>query len=357
MRVAQVCPRFPPHIGGVETHVYEISKRLAKDFDVEVLTTDPSGNLDKEELIDGVFIRRFRSFAPYDAYYFSSKLYKFLKKNSDKYDVIHAHNYHAFPALFAAMVKKRSKLVFTPHYHGKGHSLFRNLLHKPYKLLGRKIFNRADAIICVSEYEKNLVLRNFNIEDDRIHIIPNGINLDEFENVDEIKKSKDPSIKIILYVGRLEKYKGIDYTIEALSKLSDEYILEIVGKGPYKQNIVKLANKLGVLHRIRFYQDLSRQKLIEKYAKADVLVLLSKYEAYGLAVAEALAAKTSCIVAKEAALREWVDNKNVFGVEYPVDAEELAKLIKHIAGAEVKNNKLVSWDHVTAQVKRIYIRL
>ncbi len=61
MKIAQICPRFPPHIGGIETHVYEISKRLAKEFDVEVLTTDPRGALADVECIGDVAVRRFRS--------------------------------------------------------------------------------------------------------------------------------------------------------------------------------------------------------------------------------------------------------------------------------------------------------
>jgi len=355
MKVAQVCPRFPPFIGGVETHVYEISKRLAKEFEVEVLTTDPTGKLKKEEIIDGVKVKRFKVFAPSNAYFFSIGLYRYLKMNSARYDVIHAHNYHAFPALFAALTKGSKKLVFTPHYHGKGHSLFRDFLHKLYRLAGRKIFNDADAIICVSEYEKELVLNNFDVDRFKIYVIPNGIDLDEFKNIDEIKKYKNLNEKIILYVGRLEKYKGVEYIVKALSKLNDEFTLEIVGTGPYKRNIVRLANRLGVLHRVQFFKSLSRRELIEKYAKADVLVLLSKYEAYGLVVAEALAAETPCIVASEAALREWVDDRNVFGVSYPPDIDKLARLIEEVAGKKIgRRKKVKSWDNVVEKLKIIY---
>lgn len=81
-----------------------------------------------------------------------------------------------------------------------------------------------------------------------------------------------------------------------MKSLPDNYILEIVGKGSYKPKIVELARKLKVIDRIRFYQDLSRKELIERYAKANVFVLLSRHEAFGIVVAEALAAKTPCIV-------------------------------------------------------------
>ncbi|WP_457550752.1 glycosyltransferase family 4 protein, partial [Archaeoglobus sp.] len=191
MRIAQVCPRFYPDIGGVETHVYEISKRLAKHFEVEVLTTDPTGRYSKVEEIEGFMVRRYKSIALSNSYYFSFDMYRFLKKHSSDYDIVHAHNYHAFPALFAALTKNKSRLVFTPHYHGRGHSFIRDLLHKPYKILGRRIFEKADAVICVSRFERNLILKNFNVDSSKLFVIPNGVNLDEFKDADKIKKQKD----------------------------------------------------------------------------------------------------------------------------------------------------------------------
>ncbi|ADB57581.1 glycosyltransferase family 4 protein [Archaeoglobus profundus] len=354
MKIAQVCPRFYPDIGGVETHVYEISKRLTKNFEVEVLTTDPMGKYPEVEEIDGITVRRFKSIAPSEAYYFSLEMYRFLKERSSDYDIIHAHNYHAFPALFVALTKSNNKLVFTPHYHGRGHSFIRDLLHKPYKIFGRWIFEKSDAVICVSNFEKELILKNFNVNSSKLFVIPNGINLEEFKDVEKIKKRKDRTVRTILYVGRIEKYKGLDYVVKALKYLPENYVLEIVGKGSYKSKIVKLAKNLGVINRIRFYQDLSREELIERYAKADVFVLLSKYEAYGLVVAEALACKTPCIVANTSALSEWIDNRNVFGIDYPIHIEKLVNLIKEMSGVSVEGVNIPTWDVAVEKLKRVY---
>lgn len=129
MKIIQVCPRYYPDIGGVETHVKEISERLVKrGFEVEVVTTDPSGKLSKDDEINGVEVRRFRSLAPYDAYFFAPQIYFYLKKANC--DLIHAHSYHALPAFFAALAKRDRTFVFTSHYHGKGHTVLRNILHK-----------------------------------------------------------------------------------------------------------------------------------------------------------------------------------------------------------------------------------
>jgi len=120
MRILQICPRYYPDIGGVEEHVKNISERLAKKHDVTVFTTDPSRKLPKQETINGVKIRRFKSWAPNEAYYFSRELKKCLMEDSYSFDIMHAHSYHAFPALYAAQAKGSNKLVFTPHYHGEG---------------------------------------------------------------------------------------------------------------------------------------------------------------------------------------------------------------------------------------------
>jgi len=222
MRIAQVCPTYYPHIGGVETHVKEISERLArKNFDVDVLTTDPFKKLPKEEIINNIMVKRFRSWAPNEAYYFSRELRKCLMKNSDSYDVVHAHSYHAFPALYAAQAKNRNKLVFTLHYLGRGQTFFRNLLHIPYRFIAQKMFKLSDKVICVSNYEKNLVTKNFRLKGERILIIPNGVNQDELSNY---MWTPSPSRPRITYSGRLERYqKNLDKLIQSFKILVREY--------------------------------------------------------------------------------------------------------------------------------------
>jgi len=351
MILAQVCPRYYPYIGGVETHVREISERLVKKgFKVEVLTTDPSGKLPREEIMNGVKVKRFKSWAPNENYHFSRGLKKYLMKYSNKYDVVHAHSYHDFPALYAAQAENRNKLVFSPHYHGRGHTFFRSWLHIPYKLLGKKIVDRADKIICVSNYERRLFAKTFGIKNENITVIPNGVNLEEFKRPEKKKKNN----RVILYVGRIEKYKGIHYLIKVLPKLDKGIILDIVGKGPYKPNVVKLTRSLGVENKVKFSQDLPRDKLLQKYADADLFVLLSKHEAYGISVAEALASRTPCVLANTSALKEWVDNENCFGIDYPINLNELANLLNSVIGKDLEELKLCDWSEITETLVNLY---
>jgi glycosyltransferase involved in cell wall biosynthesis len=333
--------------------VKNIAEELARKFDVTVCATDPLGGLPKKEEINGVKVKRFKSWAPNNAYYFSGELRKYLAENSENYDIVHAHSYHDFPAFYAAQAKNRNKLVFTPHYHGEGHTFFRKLLHIPYKFLAKKVFEKADKIVCVSNYEKELIIDHFKINGKKAIVIPNGVNLEEFNGL--VKTRKDH--KVILYVGRLEKYKGVEYLIRMLPNLDKDKTLEVVGKGFRKKSLVKLTKNLGVESRVEFYQDLSRSQLLQKFKDADIFVSLSKHEAFGISIAEALASKTPCIVANTSALKEWIDGKNCFGVEYPIDLEKLASLIGRVIGKSAETPKLLNWNEVTERLVNLYKEL
>jgi len=352
MKIIQVCPRYYPDIGGVETHVKEISERLVKrGFEVEVVTTDPCGKLNKDEEINGVEVRRFRSLAPYDAYFFAPQIYFYLKKANC--DLIHAHSYHALPAFFAALAKRDREFVFTSHYHGKGHTVLRNILHKPYKFIGSRIFRDADRIVCVSLYEKELIKEHFRLSDKKLVHIPNGINLEEFGIRSSVKDRKT-----ILYVGRLERYKGVQYIIEALPYLED-YRLVIVGKGPYEVELRRLASRFNVNGRIKWLKDLSREVLVEQYKSAAVFVLLSSFEAFGITVAEAIASGTPCIVVETGALKEYIDNRTCFGLRNPENVDTLAEKIVEVSKmninlSDLPKDKIKSWDEVVDGYENLY---
>lgn len=350
MKILQVCPRYYPYFGGIEEHVRSISERLAERHEVTVATTDPSGTLPIEETINNVKIVRFSSWAPEGSYYFSRKLKKSLRENSEFFDVVHAHSLHAFPSLYAAQSKGRNGFVFTPHYTGGGQTLFRNLLHKPYGLLARTVLRKADRVVCVSNYERDLILKRFAVDKERAVYIPNGIDLKEFDNLEKEKKD----CRIVLTVARLEKYKGVQFLISALQRLDDGIVLEIVGKGTYSSNLIRLAEKLKVDNRVKLYQGLQRKDLLRKYANADIFVLVSAYEAMPISLAEALAARVPCIVSDIPFLREWIDNRNCFGIKYPINISELAVLINKVIGKHISGVKLLDWIDVVRKLEKIY---
>jgi glycosyltransferase involved in cell wall biosynthesis len=349
LNILQVCPRYYPDIGGLEEHVRNISEVLCERHVVTVATTDPSGKLPYEEKINSVTILRFKSWAPSQSYFFSGSLKHYLKANAKKYDIVHAHSYSAMPALYAAQTKVPN-LIFTSHYHGAGHTFFRNMLHYPYRFFGKSIFQNADRVISVSEYEKKLILKNFSIKPEKITVIPNGVNVHEFEDI----KKQPNSTPVMLYIGRLEKYKGIHYLISVLPKLDKTLILKIIGSGPYKKNLIEQARQLGAADRVIFLDNLARKDLLQEYANADLFVSLSLHEAYGLTVAESLMSGVPCLVANSSALTEWVDNERCFGIDLPIDTDELASKIKKYIGKKIVKPKLLDWRAVTELTEKVY---
>jgi len=346
MRILQVSVGYSPPVGGVAQHVKSISERLARKHEVTVFTHNYRGRWPEEERINGVLVRRFRSFSPYAAYHLSLEMTRELKKS--EFDIVHGHGYHSLPLYFSRYAKRR-KFVVTSHYHGHGHTPIRDFLLKLYKPFGKRIFAEADAIISVSNYEKGLLIKDFGIDENRIWLVPNGIDQAEFIGEKGLEESQT-----ILYVGRLEQYKGVQYIIQALPLLGDDYCLEIVGRGTYKAELTKLADRLGLSQRVRFNQFLPRSELIKMYFQAAVLVLLSQREAFSIVIAEALAAKTPCVVANTSALREWVDNRNCFGVDYPIDVAQLAEAISKAKAKRVTDVKLWDWDDVVRELEHIY---
>jgi len=347
MKILQVCPKYFPSIGGVEEHVRNISERMTRQHEVTVFACDSSGRLAKEEEMNGVLVRRFKSFSPSDAYHVSFEMIKELR--SSEFDIVHGHSYHAFPLFFSRYAKKK-RFIVTPYYHGHGHTPVRDSLIRLYKPFGKKIFREADKVIALSNHEKDLLIKSFKIDGDKVVVIPSGINLAEFKDLEKVEGKH----KTILYVGRLEEYKGLQYVIQAVPLLDAGMRLEIVGNGPYKEHLIRLTKGLGLEDRIDFYQGLPREELLHRYANADLLVLLSRYESFGITVAEALASKTPCIVANTSALREWIDNKNCFGIDYPVNIAQLAKSIDEVIGSEVEEVKLWDWDQVVKETVTIY---
>jgi glycosyltransferase involved in cell wall biosynthesis len=347
MRILQVSNQYLPEPGGVTEYVKNISERLATGHEVHVFTTDSYGMPENDE-INGVFIKRFRSFSPDNAYYMSFYMLSELKKA--EFDIVHGHNYHALP-LFLSRYARKKRFVVTPHYNRYGVTRLRNVLIRMYKPFGQKIFQEANKVIALSNREKCLLMEDFQIDDRRIAVIPGGVDLKHFKDLEKTER-KD---KIILVVARLEEFKGIQYAIRVLPLLDNGVQLEIVGKGPYKEQLIREAKKLGVAHRIAFYQDLQGQDMIDRYANSDLFMLLSRHESYGITVAEALASKTPSIVTNIPALKQWVDNRNCFGIDYPIEIAKLASLITRVMGQKVQGVEIWDWDDVAKQIELVYL--
>lgn len=356
MKVLFVTPRYHPHIGGVETHVKSVAERLVKrGYEVEVYATDPKGNLPVKEEVNGISIRRFRSFAPNNAYYLPIRSMLEALKASDA-DIVHAHNIQAFPLLYACIAKRaEQRLILTTHMHTGASTRFRNMLFPLYlRIIRNQIRNKADRIICVSEFEKEIVMRRLSIDPNRVTVIPNGISEDIFSI-----KRRDDGLNM-LSVGRLERFKNFDKVIEALNILHRRYGLKdarltIVGYGPDRDRLIDLVRKLD-LRNVTFKSNLSREELLQEYTKAKIFLLPSEYESYGIAAVEAIAIGIPTIVNNGSALVEFVKLGSAIGIDPPITANKVADAI--VNAIDFKPNdvreKILTWNQVVNRLEQLY---
>jgi len=340
MRVLFVTHRYPPRTGGVESHVSEIATRLAdRGHDVTVFSADAGGDVLDDHETNGVRVRRFRSVSPDGAFYAAPQLALAVRRADA--DVVHAHNYHAFPLFFAALGVTDERFVVTTHYHGESASGLRDVLLSCYRPFGRWAVRQADEVIAVSEWERERLREDFGVD---ATVIPNGVDVDRFADAEPEERERP----YLLCVGRLEAYKGVQYILRALPELP-EYDLVVAGSGPYRGTLEQIAHEEGVADRVEFLGYVADDRLPGLYAGADVYVTLSEFESYGMTVAEALAAGTPCVVRETGALADWVNRNGARGTGISQVTQKIRAAVD-----ERPTDSIPDWAEVAQRTEDVY---
>jgi len=358
MRIAYVAPRWFPSPGGVETHIQQLAKgAAAAGFEVDILAMR-RGAQPAVERCDSTTVRRFEAVTPVEQFELPLGLMRFLRKNRAGYHLIHAHGYHALPSLVATCFADGPPIVFTPHYHGVGHSPVRRLLHRAYRPLARRLFDRVQRVICVSLAEAHHLVSDFPNAAALVEHIPNGVDVSTLANADPIPTSKC----IVLVVARLEPYKRVDRVIATLRSLDSRFELAIVGTGPSLERLKTAAAASQVEARVRWLGRLEQGDLHRWYRTAAVCVSLSPHEAFGLTIAEAHAAGAGVVASDIPAHREitsrW-DRTQVRLVPLDVTPTELAVDIQAMAATRHVHRceHVPTWDSVVERTLRLYSEL
>lgn len=365
MKIAIVCGRSPQsYYGGVECHVKEVSKRLVKrGRTVKILAMSDGGHGLVEGEMNGVPIKVFPAIAFHETFCFSIPLYQALRKENS--DILHCHGYQDFHIWATALSKhEEQKLVVTLH-SGWPNSLVTRLLNAPYKFLLGKILKCADKIVCVSEFERDYFRCFLGASREKFVVIPNGTNFEDFHNIRNWPNIVPHNAKIILSIGRLERYKGHQYVIRSFSKmkhLRDSNLkLIIVGSGPYRSRLLKLVKNLKLEEHVLILSGLSREEVVGLYQRCEIFILLSRYESSGLSVIDAFAAGKPVIVSDVSYLHEYVKQGRAIGVPYPPCPKEVAKkmqiVLKETQNFVPRNVPVLSWDDVADRIDKLYADL
>jgi glycosyltransferase involved in cell wall biosynthesis len=360
LRVVVVSPRYAPDIGGVE----QVAERNAqgasgRGIQVEVLTTDPTGRLPRLERIGGIPVRRFPTILGDAIYFVSPRLAWWLYRRPGRYDLIHVHSYHTALALAVAAVSRLNGVpyVVTAHYHGTGHTGARRALHVLYAPLGRWMLRSARAIVCASEAEAALVRRQAG-EGLPITIVPPGIEVGEIR--DALPLARDTGRSIVLGVGRLEPYKQTGRLLDALPLLPGTVDVVLVGDGPARADLEAQIATRGLEGRARMLGAVPRPELLAWYRTADVLVTLSRHEAFGIVIAEAGAAGLTIVASDIPSHREvaaHLPDGQVRFVSPDCSPADLAEAVGAAVGSPPRAPgaaSLPTWDDAADHIVTVY---
>ncbi len=329
---------FPPRIiGGISPHVYYLSKNLSKNgVKVYVVTCDFPG-APEHETIDGVEVYRTDSYknpAPDFAtwvYLMNMNMQKeaaaLVRSIGGKVDVFHAHDWLVATAGIGLKHIFRKPFFATIHSTEIGR---RNGIHFDYERMIHEteawLTYEAWKVICCSDYMVSHVRWAFGLPEDKLVMVSNGVNTEVYDKNDKEdlsqfrKRFALPDEKIVLFVGRLVYEKGIHVLVSAMPKVLEKANakLVIVGNGYMKEQLSSLVAKIGLERKVMFTGFVDDDTLRKLQMSADVSVVPSLFEPFGIVALEAMAAKSPVVVSDTGGLSEIVEH-DVSGVKVYVN--------------------------------------
>jgi glycosyltransferase involved in cell wall biosynthesis len=357
LRVLMVCPRFIPDVGGTETHVYEVTRRLLAlgGFEITVLTTDRSRRLLRQEVIEGISVLRVPSWPRRRDYYLAPGIAAVIRQR--RWDLVHCQGIHTPVPLLAMLAAQRAGISYLVTFHTGGHSSrLRNAMRSIQWRLAGPLLRNAVSLIAVSRFEAAALARHARLGDKPVTVIRNGGVLAS------PRTGTCPVPGRIVSSGRLERYKGHHRVIEALPhvirEIPEAHLL-ILGSGPYESNLYKLARDLGVSDRvtIKYLPPTDRQSMATTLGESSVVAALSDYEAHPVAVMEALCATRPVVGYDIAGTGELIAEGWVRGVPRGAPAAAVAQeLVKAMSSPSlVDHAQLPSWDSCADQLAQVYL--
>ena len=327
MKILMLTWEYPPRIvGGIARVVHDLSKRLIKDGHEVTVITYKEGDLPEYENDKGVEVYRVENYMIHPNSFIDwtlqlnfnmvAKATELINKNG-KFDVIHAHDWLVASSAKTLKQSFGIPLVATIHATEAGrnsgiHNESQRYINDTEWLLTYE----ATEVIVNSNFMKGHVQSLFGLPFDKINVIPNGINLTNFNGIERDYEFRRQyamdNEKIILYVGRLVYEKGIQHLISAMPKILQGYNdvkLVIAGKGGMLDDLKAQAEAMGIANKVYFTGYLNSKQVQKIYKCADVAVFPSTYEPFGIVALEAMLSGNPVVVSDIGGLNEIVEHK------------------------------------------------
>lgn len=378
MKALIMTNEYPPFVyGGAGVHVDYLSKNLARFEDVEVRSFKGRARSEGRLVVREGYATDKDEFR--DANEAHVKLLSALKTCVNMAaaevdaDVVHCHTWYTFFAGFTAKKLYSKPLVVTMHSLEP---------LRPWKAqqLGtggyemslwaeRTGVQAADTVIAVSKSMKSDVVECYGIPEEKVDVIYNGIDVDEFRHTDSrmaIEKYKIPG-PYVLFVGRITEQKGIRYLIEAVDGIDDgTYVVICAGPADTKELSDWLHKAVKNNRRIVLIEEMvGKDELIELYSNAQAFVCPSVYEPFGIINLEAMACKTPVVASRVGGIVEVVDDKVNGFLLPPKDPKAIANAVNGILGSRDLRERLAeagrdkverefSWESIAKKTISLY---
>jgi hypothetical protein len=282
-----------------------------------------------------------------------------IAKNAD-FDVIHAHDWMTFPA--AAAIKQATGKPMIAHVH----SLETDRIHPEAKgsiyQLEQEGMTAADVVIPVSHYTKNKISDYYEIDEDKIKPVYNGLDGSEL-----IKKEMKDEFRYVLFLGRLTHQKGTEYlveTAEKLCKIMPDVRFLVAGDGDKLRDTMKMARQKGISDKMQFVGFLDRKAVAEAISKADAYFMPSVSEPFGLSALEAAKMQVPVVISRQSGVSEVLDG--ALKANY-WDTSRFANYLyailnyqgikKDIISMNDKDLSELSWEKAAKEVYLYYLQL
>ncbi len=371
---------FPPlKTGGLGIHCYHITKNLhakkhnitffmpqtAMDVNVDFadIVQMQGCTLDPYVRINGFGDQSSENFNQGIDYFSQAKKYseKAVEQASQKkFDVIHCHDWMTFEAGVKIKKKTKKSLVFTVHSTEFNRSGETYPNHKVYEL-ERKSMHEADSIIAVSNAVKDSLVNKYGIDNKKINVIYNAVDHERFVKQQKTNKLTCPTA---LFLGRLTIQKGAWFFLEAAKKIimrMPEAKFVIAGTGELFPELIQKSIDLGISKNVIFTGFVHDDLIPEIYKSADVYVMPSISEPFGITALEAMTSKVPVIMSKQSGVSEvvthcmkvdfWDTDKladRMYGV---LKYASLKKTMSCNGGLE---SKKFSWFDIAGQTETVY---
>ncbi|HKY32195.1 MAG TPA: glycosyltransferase [Candidatus Polarisedimenticolia bacterium] len=330
MRVLHVGKYYPPYDGGIEAHLQTLASGLAERCEVTALVFNTSPRT-VEETVEGVRVVRAGSLGRLFSTELSPAFFRLFRRLRHA-DVIHLHTPNPLGELACLAAPKGARLVIT--YHSD--VVRQRLLGRLNRFVLHRLIRRADRVITFTRryMETSPVLSR---HEDKCVFIPHGIDGEEMAGTPAVsamaaRLRAEHGPRIVLFVGRLVYYKGVDVLLRAMTGVPGARLL-IAGDGPMRPDLERLTAELGLGGRVVFLGKVSHQEKVACYRAGDVFVLPATHrsEAFGVVQVEALACGLPVVCTNIDSGVPFVNRHGETGlVVEPNDPEGLAAAIRTI---------------------------